>query len=203
MQLQGDLIIGETGEVVGDINNMGSLLIDGKLVGNINVKRVCLRGQAQVFGDITCKSLQMDPTVVVVGKLNVHPKAPMVIDSDGQEVKNIPKKEEAKEAPAPRRKSSVKKGGVDGEKVIADELAAAQAKKDAEGRAVAKKKEEEEIAAAKAAEAQEAVEAAAVAAAQAQAAEQEAAEGVKGDVEEEAEGGTDSEQVAEGGGDDA
>ena len=63
---------------------MNSVLIDGKVIGDIVVSRLCLRGQASVFGSITCKSLQIDPTVIIVGNLNVHPNAPKVIDSEGK-----------------------------------------------------------------------------------------------------------------------
>jgi type IV secretory pathway VirB10-like protein len=157
LKSQGDLIIGESGEVVGDINNMKSLLIDGKLVGNVSVDRVCIRGQAQVFGNITCKSVQIDPTAIIVGTLNVHGGAPKVIDSDGNEVKpaevhrkNIPA---AAATPAPASAAAAAKkpeptAAVDGEKVIADELAAAAKAKQAEEdkkRSLAKKKEEEDM----------------------------------------------------------
>lgn len=65
---------------------MGSLLVDGRVEGNINVDVVSLRNSAQVFGNITCKSITIDPQVVISGKLNIHPKAPMVVDCDGNEV---------------------------------------------------------------------------------------------------------------------
>lgn len=159
LKSEGDLIIGDSGEVVGDINNMKSLLIDGKLVGNVRVERVCIRGQAQVFGNISCKSIQIDPTVIMVGTLNVHGGAPKVIDSDGNEVKlevrrkSIPAAAATPASNAPAAvsvsasKKPVDKSAVDGEKVIADELAAAKAKQveDDKKRSLAKKKEEEDM----------------------------------------------------------
>jgi cytoskeletal protein CcmA (bactofilin family) len=52
------------------------IIVDGTIVGDIVVQKVTLRGHASVQGAITCKSLSMDPHVVVVGALNVHPAAP-------------------------------------------------------------------------------------------------------------------------------
>jgi hypothetical protein len=42
--------------------------------------------QAFVHGDITCKSLRVDPTVRLCGKLNVHKDVPMVLNKDGEPV---------------------------------------------------------------------------------------------------------------------
>jgi len=83
---QGNLVIGPTGKVVGNIDNMGSILVDGRVEGNINVEVVSLRNRAQVFGNITCKSITIDPEVIIAGKLNINPKAPLVFDSNGNEV---------------------------------------------------------------------------------------------------------------------
>ncbi|CAM9781373.1 unnamed protein product, partial [Heterosigma akashiwo] len=81
---KGDLIIGPNGCVKGDIKDMQELLIDGKVIGNIQVEKIDLRDRAVVHGDITAKSVRMDPTVVVCGRLNVHPQAPLRIGTDGQ-----------------------------------------------------------------------------------------------------------------------
>ena len=155
---------------------MGALLVDGKLVGDINVRRVCLRGNAQVFGNITCRSLQMDPSVVVVGTLNVHPDAPRRIDSEGNEVKDEPppqNKPSKSSASVDENKSNAKvpaTGIPEGSKSEADamkakrEAEAVKAKKEADAakakgeaekksRAAQKKKEEEDLAEAAAARA--------------------------------------------------
>jgi len=39
-----------------------------------------------VHGDISCKSIRIDPTCIVCGNLNVHPKAPKRIDHEGNEM---------------------------------------------------------------------------------------------------------------------
>lgn len=81
---KGDLIVGENGQLNGDVNNMGSVLVDGKVIGNISVERLTLRGEAAVHGNVTCKSLTVDPTVIIVGSVNVHPQAPRRIDTEGR-----------------------------------------------------------------------------------------------------------------------
>lgn len=63
---------------------MGELVVDGKVVGNVNVEKVELRGNAQVHGSITCKSLTVDPDVMICGTLNVNPFAPEKVDTDGK-----------------------------------------------------------------------------------------------------------------------
>ena len=63
---------------------MGSVLVDGKIIGSITVERLTLRGEAIIHGNITCKSLTVDPTVIIIGSVNVHPQAPRHIDTDGR-----------------------------------------------------------------------------------------------------------------------
>ncbi|GMI38850.1 hypothetical protein TeGR_g11899 [Tetraparma gracilis] len=97
----GDLIIGRTGKLVGDVAGMGELIIDGKVVGNLQASKIELRAKASVFGNVTCRSLTMDPTCVVVGSMNVNPFAPAEIGQDLKEVKAAPAQAApAKAAPA-------------------------------------------------------------------------------------------------------
>ncbi|CAM9368966.1 unnamed protein product [Heterosigma akashiwo] len=77
LESTGDLIIGPTGIVKGDIDNMNQVEIEGKVIGNIvNVAKVDIKAGAIVFGDITAKSIFVDPTAIVIGRLNVNPSAP-------------------------------------------------------------------------------------------------------------------------------
>ena len=82
----GDLIVGPRGELVGDVRDMADLVVFGKVIGNINVDHLELCGAASIYGDVTCKTLLMDPTVVLVGTLNVNPFAPNLMDRHGDEV---------------------------------------------------------------------------------------------------------------------
>ena len=79
----GDLILGPRGEVVGDVVGMNEVVVFGKVIGKINVEKLELCGSASIYGDITCKTLHMDPTVVLVGALNVNPYAPQLVNKDG------------------------------------------------------------------------------------------------------------------------
>jgi cytoskeletal protein CcmA (bactofilin family) len=97
LESEGDLIIGRSGTLIGNVAGMGELIIDGKVQGNLSANKIELRAKASVFGDIVCKSLTMDPTCVVVGKMNVNPFAPGEI---GMDLKAIIKEESAAEPAA-------------------------------------------------------------------------------------------------------
>ena len=47
--LQGDLVIGKSGIVVGDISEMGILITEGKIVGTVQVERCELRGKVRGY----------------------------------------------------------------------------------------------------------------------------------------------------------
>ncbi len=66
----------QNGTLIGDLDKMGGVIIEGKIIGNINVQYLELKTNAVVHGNITCNSLAMGWGVKVVGKLNVHPDAP-------------------------------------------------------------------------------------------------------------------------------
>lgn len=83
---QGNIVIGSGGKLEGNIEGMASVLVDGKVVGNITADTVCLRNQAAVFGNITCKSITVDPEVTIVGEVNINPRAPQLFDMEGNEV---------------------------------------------------------------------------------------------------------------------
>ncbi|CAM9246912.1 unnamed protein product [Ectocarpus fasciculatus] len=81
----GDLVIGATGVVRGNIEHLREVVSDGTVVGNIQAERVRLRRSAIVIGNITCYSLSMDPDVSISGKLNVHIQAPSRLHLEGEE----------------------------------------------------------------------------------------------------------------------
>jgi len=39
-----------------------------------------------VFGNITCKSITVDPEVTILGEVNINPQAPLLFDKDGKQV---------------------------------------------------------------------------------------------------------------------
>ena len=65
------------------MDNIRSMLVEGHVVGNICVERLALRGGAFVYGDITCKSISVEQSVSISGKVNIHPNAPKSIQSNG------------------------------------------------------------------------------------------------------------------------
>lgn len=67
------LIVGVNGSVTGHILNISTVLIEGKVVGNIKVESLTLRSTAIVHGDVTCKSLESSPAATIVGQLHVSP----------------------------------------------------------------------------------------------------------------------------------
>jgi cytoskeletal protein CcmA (bactofilin family) len=79
---EGDLVIGPDGALNGDVIGLNEVLLDGVIRGNVEVQRVELRGTAQIYGNVSAKVFTMEPGTSVVGKLNVHNKAPLFINSE-------------------------------------------------------------------------------------------------------------------------
>lgn len=80
---EGDLVVGPSGEIRGDLNRMKDVVVFGKVIGNIQVDSLDLCGAASVYGSITCRTCRIDPTVVLVGTLNINPHAPQLMNKDG------------------------------------------------------------------------------------------------------------------------
>lgn len=93
---KGDLIVGLTGILTGNITGMGEVLIDGKVVGDISCERLTLTGHATIHGNVTCKSMVMSAESSLIGTMNIHPAAPLKLLPDGSVVE-VPV---AKPAPA-------------------------------------------------------------------------------------------------------
>ncbi|TYZ64628.1 hypothetical protein PybrP1_012139 [[Pythium] brassicae (nom. inval.)] len=82
---KGSLVVGAKGVLTGPVENMKEVHVTGgKIVGNITVEKLVLRDKAQVFGNITAKTVKIDPDCVVVGRLNVNPQAPELINEKGE-----------------------------------------------------------------------------------------------------------------------
>ena len=75
---KGKLIIGPTGKVKSDLT-LEEAFIAGKVEGDIHVEgRLVLRGRAEVYGNITAKTISVDEGVTIVGQVLVSPQ----IDAD-------------------------------------------------------------------------------------------------------------------------
>ena len=59
------------------------MLLEGHVVGNISVERLAMKGNAFVYGDITCQSITVEPSARIVGRVNIHSAAPRTLDADG------------------------------------------------------------------------------------------------------------------------
>lgn len=74
--LTGDLIIGSTGKVTGDIEAM-SAVIGGEVIGNVVAeKKVELTATAKVLGDIYTNGIVIDENAVFQGKCDMNQNKP-------------------------------------------------------------------------------------------------------------------------------
>lgn len=65
----GNLMVGQNGHLICDLKNMGTVVIEGKVMGSIQADRLILRGHASVTGDVTCSSVEMGPQSTMIGKM--------------------------------------------------------------------------------------------------------------------------------------
>ncbi|KAH8046981.1 cysteine desulfurase [Aureococcus anophagefferens] len=73
----GDIVVAPTGTLESDIDNDGGyLLVEGKVIGNVSVRRVQISSSGHIFGDITCNSFIIAPGAVVIGACQVRPEPP-------------------------------------------------------------------------------------------------------------------------------
>lgn len=82
---QAGIIVGPSGIVEANVLNVAAVYIQGKIVGNIgNVQAITLKSSARVHGDISCRTLEIEPGAVVVGEIIVSPNdISTVIDTGG------------------------------------------------------------------------------------------------------------------------
>ena len=70
---KGSLVIKEGGMLRGELINANMVVIEGKVVGKITCDEIWIVKGGQFFGDITCRSIVVDPDCILVGPVNVHP----------------------------------------------------------------------------------------------------------------------------------
>jgi cytoskeletal protein CcmA (bactofilin family) len=66
------VVIGPTGQLYGNILGIGTCLIEGKVVGNVNAESVAVTETGQVHGDISARSLDMKPSSILCGQLHIR-----------------------------------------------------------------------------------------------------------------------------------
>lgn len=80
----GSIVVGRKGCLMSDVIGMETLIIDGgKVIGNVQVDRLIMRGSAFLQGNLSCKTLYIGPHCAVIGRSNVHNLAPEIIDDNG------------------------------------------------------------------------------------------------------------------------
>jgi len=73
IQTEGQLNLGDTAVVTGNINAQ-SVIVRGKVNGNINAKeRIEIKAKAELFGDIRASKLVVEEGVTFVGRTEVNP----------------------------------------------------------------------------------------------------------------------------------
>ena len=73
----GDVVVASGGLLESDVvNDRGYLLIEGKLVGNVQARRVQLAKTGHLFGDVICNSFIIAPGAVIIGSAQVRPEPP-------------------------------------------------------------------------------------------------------------------------------
>ena len=73
------LIIGEHGTLVGNVLGLGCMLVEGKVIGNINVESLCLLETATVHGDVAARSVDIKSSATIVGNLHISAFDPLAV----------------------------------------------------------------------------------------------------------------------------
>ena len=90
----GSVVIGRTGCLIGNVKGMNTLIIDGgKMIGDVQVQRLTIRGTGYLRGRLAAKTLSLGPHCTVIGSANVHSLAPEIVDSNGDIVVDEPEYE--------------------------------------------------------------------------------------------------------------
>jgi cytoskeletal protein CcmA (bactofilin family) len=71
---KGKVLVGKTGQLKADIR-AGTLMIEGRVSGNVSAERVQIEASGQVFGDLNATKLVVSEGATFVGKVNVSPEA--------------------------------------------------------------------------------------------------------------------------------
>ena len=86
----GNVFVGETGFYKGDITHLENVVVSGGLInGNVAAEYVCVKNGGSINGSVTCKHLRVignDNTII--GKVNINPLAPEMIDENGDLIIN-------------------------------------------------------------------------------------------------------------------
>lgn len=65
------LVVGEYGTLIGNVRGLGCVLVEGKVVGNINAESLTVTETGSVHGDIACRSVIIRPGSVISGQMHI------------------------------------------------------------------------------------------------------------------------------------
>ena len=89
--VNGSVVIGRSGCLIGDVKGMDALIIDGgKMIGDAQVQRLVIRGTGYLKGGLAAKSVTIGQHSTVIGRANIHSLAPEIVDSNGDIVVDEP-----------------------------------------------------------------------------------------------------------------
>jgi len=87
----GSIVVGREGCLIGNVSGMDTLIIDGgRVVGDVQVERLVIRGTGCLTGKLITKSIKLGPHCTIIGSANVHALAPEIIDIHGDIVVDDP-----------------------------------------------------------------------------------------------------------------
>ena len=89
--VNGSVVIGRNGCLIGDVKGMDALIIDGgKMIGDAQVQRLVIRGTGYLKGGLAAKIVTVGQHCTVIGRANIHSLAPEIVDSNGDIVVDEP-----------------------------------------------------------------------------------------------------------------
>ena len=65
------LIVGRDGTLVGNVRGLGCLLVEGKIIGNVNAESVLLTETGIIHGDIAARSIDVKPNGRISGQMHI------------------------------------------------------------------------------------------------------------------------------------
>ena len=63
--------MGESGTLIGNVRGLGCVLVEGKVVGNINAESLTVTETGSIHGDIACRSVVIRPGSVISGQMHI------------------------------------------------------------------------------------------------------------------------------------
>eukprot|EP01006_Ploeotia_vitrea_P008992 TRINITY_DN21245_c0_g1_i1.p1 TRINITY_DN21245_c0_g1~~TRINITY_DN21245_c0_g1_i1.p1 ORF type:complete len:448 (+),score=2.76 TRINITY_DN21245_c0_g1_i1:64-1407(+) len=92
---EASLIVGQKGQVTGDIVGIDTMYVEGQVKGNIDVRSLCVKSSATISGNVRCRFIEIFPRAIIKGSVNVL---------TNEEYKKLNPKDPPEEPPPPPEK---------------------------------------------------------------------------------------------------